>query len=238
MHHLCHPKHGENDVPVLCINNFFSSTETSNIISTYKTKLPVSDERASTRRQRLQSDVEDPYLTSVLWSRLISASLLSAELHDIIYNLKIPDDSVDDSRDLSGAWHADHLRPRSLFAAYTETDFFGAHFDSRVEEPGYLSHITLLVYLNERGVDFEGGTTNILNFGCKLGSERMVADESGVISRISPTAGSAVLFFQESMWHEGGSVISGVKYILRSDVMFTKNCASSQHDENICLSGI
>ena len=78
---------------------------------------------------------------------------------------------------------------------------FKPHFDGsfrRNEREESL--LTLMVYLNDA---FEGGKTAFLDF-----------DVSAI-----PRAGS-VLLFQHRLLHEGCQVVSGTKYVLRSDVMF------------------
>ncbi len=64
-----------------------------------------------------------------------------------------------------------------------------------------------MVYLND---DFTGGTTNFLHLE----------------KRIEPRAGMA-LFFQHRLLHEGSEVTDGVKYVLRSDVMYRARAAES-----------
>jgi len=57
-----------------------------------------------------------------------------------------------------------------------------------------------MVYLNE---DFTGGTTAFHDFGVEA----------------TPRTGAALLF-QHQLLHEGCVVRSGIKYVLRSDVMY------------------
>lgn len=78
---------------------------------------------------------------------------------------------------------------------------FAPHYDgafNRSDDEGSL--LTLIVYLND---DFGGGTTAFLDFGCEA----------------VPRAGTALLF-QHQLLHEGCVVTSGMKYALRSDVMY------------------
>ena len=78
---------------------------------------------------------------------------------------------------------------------------FAPHFDGAfVRDAHERSHLTLMVYLNE---GFGGGSTAFLDW------DREVA----------PRLGSA-LVFQHRLLHEGCTVTSGVKYVLRSDVMY------------------
>jgi predicted 2-oxoglutarate/Fe(II)-dependent dioxygenase YbiX len=78
---------------------------------------------------------------------------------------------------------------------------FKAHYDGAFQRDAHeCSLLTLMVYLND---GFEGGDTAFLDF-----------DVTAI-----PRAGSALLF-QHRMLHEGCQVISGTKYVLRSDVMY------------------
>lgn len=84
---------------------------------------------------------------------------------------------------------------------YTPGQRFAPHYDGAFErDDNERSLLTLIVYLNER---FDGGETGFLDF-----------DVTAI-----PRTGSALLF-QHHMLHEGVSVRSGIKYVLRSDVMY------------------
>ena len=75
---------------------------------------------------------------------------------------------------------------------------FRMHRDGRLQEDGRESRLTFLLYLND---GFVGGETTF----------KTVA--------VSPARGSALLFVHEH-WHEGSALSSGVKYVLRSDVLY------------------
>jgi hypothetical protein len=80
---------------------------------------------------------------------------------------------------------------------------FAPHYDGAfARDEQEISLLTYIVYLNE---GFEGGETNFLDF-----------DVTTV-----PKTGTALLF-QHQMLHEGCSVRSGTKYVLRSDVMYRR----------------
>lgn len=79
------------------------------------------------------------------------------------------------------------------------------------------SKLTFLLYLNAgSGVDFSGGDTTFF-----------VASEGGGLHArgVSPTAGSVLCFphgdSPASLVHEGSAVATGVKYVARSDVLYT-----------------
>ena len=78
---------------------------------------------------------------------------------------------------------------------------FAPHFDGYFARNDHeRSHVTLMVYLND---DFAGGTTAFHGF-----------DVAAI-----PRTGSALLF-QHHLLHEGCVIERGVKYVLRSDVMY------------------
>lgn len=102
------------------------------------------------------------------------------------------------------------LNERLRFYKYEPGQSFAPHFDGRYRRSEYeKSDFTFLVYLNE---DFEGGGT------------RFFKPET---FRVVPKAGSALLFHHPQL-HEGEVVESGVKYVLRSDVMYRSSNAEPE----------
>lgn len=86
---------------------------------------------------------------------------------------------------------------------YAPGQRFAPHFDgSFVRNDREQSLLTLMVYLNE---DFVGGRTAFHDFGVAA----------------QPRTGMACLF-QHQLLHEGCIIERGVKYALRSDVMYTR----------------
>lgn len=80
---------------------------------------------------------------------------------------------------------------------------------------------TIMIYLND---DFEGGTTNFLNDMAPIRYDedhRIRATPDQIRYKVIPEAGTA-LVFNHRMLHEGDLVTKGCKYILRSDVMYTR----------------
>lgn len=90
--------------------------------------------------------------------------------------------------------------PKDLrFYKYSAGERFRMHKDGPWHENGIGSRLTFLVYLND---DFCGGETDFREF------------------KIAPQTGSALLF-QHDTWHAGAEVVQGVKYVLRSDVLYS-----------------
>ena len=93
------------------------------------------------------------------------------------------------------------LNERLRFYRYDPGERFAPHVDGYYMRPnGEQSMLTFMLYLNG---GFEGGETSF---------------QSGV--SIKPEAGM-ILVFRHALYHEGAAVISGRKYVLRSDVMFS-----------------
>jgi len=89
--------------------------------------------------------------------------------------------------------------PKGLrFYKYSFGQRFKMHKDGPWHEDGLGSQFTFLIYLND---DFTGGDTDFREF------------------RVKPEPGAALLFLHDT-WHEGAAVESGIKYVLRSDVLY------------------
>lgn len=92
------------------------------------------------------------------------------------------------------------LNERFRFYRYEPGQRFAPHFDGAFErENGERSEYSFLIYLND---DFQGGHTLFPHLD------------------VNPVAGS-VLAFQHLQLHEGAVIKSGVKYVLRTDVMYS-----------------
>lgn len=94
------------------------------------------------------------------------------------------------------------LNEQFRFYKYEINQRFKRHIDGRFKRNDLEeSRITFMIYLND---DFEGGETH---FGDLV---------------IKPKMGTALCFIHE-IKHEGCLVTKGVKYAIRSDIMYKKN---------------
>lgn len=85
---------------------------------------------------------------------------------------------------------------------YSSGQRFKMHHDgSYIRNENEKSFYTFLIYLND---DFEGGKTEFEN-----------------LFTVAPKKGSALVFYHP-LRHEGKTLISGLKYVLRTDVMYSK----------------
>jgi prolyl 4-hydroxylase len=93
---------------------------------------------------------------------------------------------------------------RWRYYRYAPGQRFKLHGDgAHVRPDGEESQFTFMIYLND-GV--EGGSTNF--------------HVDGKVLKAQPRAGTALVFMHKHL-HEGAEVVNGVKYVLRTDVMYS-----------------
>ncbi len=101
-------------------------------------------------------------------------------------------------------WRPLSLNERFRFYRYQGGQQFKVHADGHFKRnDNEVSMITMLIYLND---DFEGGETEFV-MPWKL---------------IKPMTGK-LLLFRHNQLHKGNAVPKGVKYVLRTDVMYKKD---------------
>lgn len=113
-----------------------------------------------------------------------------------------------------GEWIPVGLNETFRICRYHPGGFFRPHLDGGFERSfTEKSFKTFMLYLND---DFDGGPTRFYN-------DRQEAYDPGnpdyVVYEYKPQAGD-LMIFNSRMMHDGGEVLSGQKYILRSEVMY------------------
>ena len=107
-------------------------------------------------------------------------------------------------------WYASGLNERLRFLKYNPGDYFAPHQDGSFQaEPGEVSHMTVMLYLNSAG---KGGETKFLNPHDE--NDNKTVD-------VVPRRGLC-LVFDHWLLHEGALLLKGVKYAVRTDVMFER----------------
>ena len=101
------------------------------------------------------------------------------------------------------------VNERLRFLRYEAGQQFLPHYDGCYARPkgDEVSKITIQIYLNEGA---EGGTTRFLD----------VNDDSVYVDCVPRTG--RVLLFEHHLLHQGSEVLSGLKYTMRSDIMYRK----------------
>ena len=113
-------------------------------------------------------------------------------------------------------WKLEKLNSRFRFCKYIggQGHYFGPHTDGQyIIDSDHRSLLTCMFYLNGSD-EFEGGLTNFLDCRTKV-----------VNYSVHPEPGLCVIFPQADLdfFHEGTKVTKGLKYILRTDVMFSRS---------------
>ena len=109
-------------------------------------------------------------------------------------------------------WQFQGINTRFRFCQYNQGEAFFIHQDgvfhrSETEK----SFLTLLVYLNDQSA-FKGGATRFFSSH---------DDASEPILMVAPESGMALLF-NHSLWHDGAEIFEGTKYVLRSDLIYSR----------------
>lgn len=119
---------------------------------------------------------------------------------DILYAFQLWKKLKPYIRPVIGKSYAIGLNEMLRFYKYSPVQRFKMHRDgSYVRNETEFSYYTFMVYLND---NYEGGQTRF---------------ESGEF--VNPKKGTA-LIFEHSLRHEGARLTEGLKYVLRSDIMY------------------
>lgn len=150
-------------------------------------------------RKGYRAVVDDKMLADELWRRISTVLSNDTQLHEASFNGKLGLKAVG-------------LNERLRFLRYNPGDYFLPHNDGAYQRDdpsnlryGERSYVTMQLYLNE---GFEGGATRLLARDKSMGYD------------VVPKTGS-VLLFQHDTYHEGSLVVTGQKYAMRTDVMYT-----------------
>ncbi|CAF1307558.1 unnamed protein product [Adineta ricciae] len=116
-------------------------------------------------------------------------------------------------------WELLNLNERIRICKYEPGQYFAPHYDGTYKR-SYMeqSQLTIMAYLNE---EFTGGHTNFLD---------AMSKPHAITHALEPKTGM-VLIFQHELFHEGEAVITGKKYIMRSDVMYERVLSSPMSDK-------
>lgn len=103
------------------------------------------------------------------------------------------------------------LNERLSFLKYFPGEYFKSHMDGRYTRPdnSESSYITVQIYLNDLNVE-DGGETTIFKYPFNG-----IHQEYRIIPKIG-----RVLLFEHDIEHEGSILKNGIKYCIRTDVMY------------------
>lgn len=111
----------------------------------------------------------------------------------------------------NGVWQLKELNNRLRFCKYSANQYFHRHLDGiHYVSETVQSKLTFMVYLNS-ATEFEGGRT--LFFKTKETNE--------IWASYTPQQGDLIVF-DHNVWHEGEILLEGEKFVLRSDILYSK----------------
>jgi len=122
---------------------------------------------------------------------------------------------------IHGCWKISGMNDTFRLCKYNPGGHFGPHFDGNfIQSTKQRSFLTFMIYLNG---NLNGGATNFISDQQSLFRDNeglFRAEKNNVILGVPPKAGQALVFYHQIM-HEGEKLLDGVKYIMRTDIMYT-----------------
>ena len=120
-----------------------------------------------------------------------------------------------------GNWRLKELNNRFRYCRYNEGQYFSRHLDGiYYKSDSIQSKLTFMLYLND-AIDFIGGRTLFYK----------EKDSTEIWASYHPRKGDLIVF-DHNIWHEGEQVITGNKYVLRSDILYER-LDPSEHIQNV-----
>ncbi|NRB84838.1 MAG: 2OG-Fe(II) oxygenase [Winogradskyella sp.] len=111
----------------------------------------------------------------------------------------------------NGVWHLKELNNRLRYCKYSTNQYFHRHLDGvHYRDETTQSKLTFMIYLNS-ATEFKGGRT--LFFKTKETDE--------IWASYVPKQGDLIVF-DHNVWHEGEILTQGEKFVLRSDILYSK----------------
>ncbi|KAF9465255.1 hypothetical protein BDZ94DRAFT_1254084 [Collybia nuda] len=122
-------------------------------------------------------------------------------------------------------WTLAGVNPRLSFLRYGPGHYFKPHCDGLNEVEGKKSFVTLHIYLNDaEGADDNNDVTSEVVPSSNIPTSP-ATDDHKVHLDVLPKAGRVLVFQQRMLVHSGEPVVSGIKYTIRSDFLFTEGPA-------------
>lgn len=120
----------------------------------------------------------------------------------------------------NGIWQLKELNTRLRFCKYSTNQYFHRHLDGIYHQSDSVqSKLTFMIYLNSAS-EFEGGRT--LFFKTKEASDAWAT--------YIPKQGDLIVF-DHNVWHEGEVLSDGEKFVLRSDILYSRALGNVQKKE-------
>jgi WD40 repeat protein len=179
------------------VENAFSTEECAGLIRWAEEKgyAPTGAHYPPGYRNNDRLVVDDPAMARAFWDRLAST---------------FPSTVTEDD---GTVWEKESLNTRFRSCRYRDGQAFCRHQDGAYSpSEDQRSWFTFMIYLNG-GAAFDGGATRFFD-----------GPQGALTHAVVPRTGNLVVF-DHRLWHDGEGVGRGVKYVLRSDVIYRRRAA-------------
>ncbi|KAL8731147.1 MAG: hypothetical protein Q9181_004394 [Wetmoreana brouardii] len=204
------------------LDNVLSADECADLIRAAKAQTNGEWEQAGVNvgYGRQQVDLETRSCGRIIWDDRELASKIWARCQDWVPEIL----ELKDRPEITGkgylkkgwTYRATGANERMRFLRYLDGNYFRPHFDANFanEEAEEFSFITMHLYLNEPDEDsqLQGGATTF-----------HAMDWTGRHVDVIPKVGRVLLFQQRSLLHSGADVTRGIKYTMRTDIMYRRS---------------
>ena len=169
-------------------------------------------------QQELATDIRD--CGRLIWDSHELAERIWSRVKDLVAEIH----AIKDQPGVTGWWpvrkketmKVTRLNERLRFLKYGKGQYFRPHYDGTFRVPGgdEESLYTLHLYLNGVGDESEQGTL-------EGGATTFHSDDGGRDFDVDPKVGRVLIFQHRGLMHSGADVLGGLKYTLRTDLMYT-----------------
>jgi hypothetical protein len=193
--------------------------------------VPASTDPSHRNNQRVCINSEA--LSDVLFSRLVPV-MRSLNEDKITCTAENKHTFLNEGFGMKGEWCMHSLNSRFRLCKYHPGGHFGPHYDGDyvVDPVRYRSLKTFMIYLND---DYDGGQTNFVDsHDMHLDKEKGIycSPLEKIFSSLKAERGDC-LVFDHRILHEGQQVTSGMKYLIRSDLMY-RHEVNDMDEESKC----
>ncbi|KII91647.1 hypothetical protein PLICRDRAFT_173464 [Plicaturopsis crispa FD-325 SS-3] len=156
---------------------------------------------------------DDVTLTQRLWARCLQAEGIEAALGTIEGDSAVQEKWA---ARFGHKWRFTKLNERMRFLKYGPGQYFREHTDGAYQDPvtHERSFYTLHLYLND------SAQTCATDKSLVGGATTFYSDDMSRRLDVDPKAGRVLIFQHKGLLHSGDEVLSGIKYTMRTDLMY------------------
>lgn len=202
------------DKDMVLVENVFSQIESMKLIEAAEELGFGQTDYPKEYRGNLRLTVHDDSLAALVWSRI--REFVPPKVFE---EGEVPFHVVG----LNSCWRLAKYYPGDQFQCHTDTFY-------EDEAANQKSMFTVNIYMNQ---EFTGGSTVFHFSELKSGGKGGLGPRKNQLYKVVPRTGLCLLFRQppsEHYIHEGGKLLSGVKYLFRSDVMYARASTAATHN--------